>query len=310
MKECAEISVARIIMPMTGPGTLYLVPTPIGNLGDITLRAVDALRSADAVLCEDTRVTGKLLAHLDLHKPLERLDENVMRKRAQSVIARLQAGETLAYCSDAGMPGVSDPGMHLVACAREADVPVVVLPGASAAITAYVASGFSAPRFLFAGFMPRKTEMRATCLEELQTVDAALIFYESPHRLCDTLTALAKVFPHRRVAVCRELTKLHEELVVDTAPDLAQCFSQRQEIAPLKGEIVIVVDAPSKAEKQREQEDSLTQARDCIHHLLQEGVSPKEAARSARERFGITRNEAYEMALTAKAEAVDGARSE
>ncbi len=286
---------------MADLGTLYLVPTPIGNMGDITLRAIEALRASDAVLCEDTRVTGKLLAHLDLHKPLERLDENVMRQRADAIIARLLTGETLAFCSDAGMPSVSDPGMHLVERARKAAVPVVVLPGASAAVTAYVASGFQTPRYLFAGFLPRKTEAREACLEELAPVDAALVFYESPHRLVGTLDALAKAFPYRKVAVCRELTKLHEEVAVDAAPALATAFAEREKQAPLKGEVVIVVDGPALAERERDQADALEAAQARLRELLQEGVRPKEAARIVQEGCDIPRNAAYEMTLATKA---------
>ena len=141
---------------MVDSGKLTIVPTPIGNLGDITLRAIEALRSADAVLCEDTRVTGKLLTALDVKRPLVRLDEHTIRDRSDQIIARLQAGESFAYCSDAGMPGVSDPGMHLVSQARKQDIPVDVLPGASAVTTAYVASGFSARSLSLRGRKPAK----------------------------------------------------------------------------------------------------------------------------------------------------------
>lgn len=285
---------------MTQSGKLAIVPTPIGNLGDITLRAVDALRAADAILCEDTRVTGKLLAHLGVEKPLVRLDENTIRERTEGILGRLSTGEQLAYCSDAGMPGVSDPGMHLVAAARQAGLPVEVLPGASAATTAYVASGFACTRFLFAGFLPRKDGERRIALEDVRNLDAALIFYESPHRLAGTLKAIADAFPHRRVAVCRELTKLHEEVKVGASSAVAEEFAARAEAAPIKGEVAIVVDGPAAQEVQETQAQASLDAQEAAGSLIAEGVRPKEAAKQLAAQFGISRNAAYQMALEAR----------
>ena len=168
---------------MSTSGKLVIVPTPIGNLGDMTLRSLEALREADVVCAEDTRVTGKLLAHFGIEKRLARLDEAMIGSRAAGVVERVAAGEVVAYCSDAGMPGVSDPGLRLVAAAREAGVAVEVLPGASAAACAYVASGTVCPRFYFGGFFPRKATEQRTVLAELSGLDAALVFYESPNRL-------------------------------------------------------------------------------------------------------------------------------
>ena len=173
-------------------GKLVIVPTPIGNLGDMTLRSLEALREADVVCAEDTRVTGKLLAHFGIEKRLVRLDEAMIGSRAAGVVERVAAGEVVAYCSDAGMPGVSDPGLRLVAAAREAGVAVEVLPGASAAACAYVASGTVCPRFYFGGFFPRKAAEQRSVLEELRGLDAALVFYESPAR--------GGTFGHRRGA--------------------------------------------------------------------------------------------------------------
>ncbi|MDO4183572.1 MAG: 16S rRNA (cytidine(1402)-2'-O)-methyltransferase, partial [Coriobacteriia bacterium] len=198
-------------------GKLVVCPTPLGNLGDMTQRAVAALDAADVVCAEDTRVTGKLLAALGLEKRLERLDEAVMGQRAESVAARVLAGETIAYCSDAGMPGVSDPGLRLVHACRAAGAPVEVLPGPTAVATAYVNSGFANPCFYFGGFFPRKAAAQAALLESLRTLDACLVFYESPNRLVAALEAVAAAFPLRQVCVCRELTKLHEEVLVDAA---------------------------------------------------------------------------------------------
>lgn len=289
-----------IIPGMVQPGKITIVPTPIGNLGDITLRAVDALRASDAVLCEDTRVTGKLLAHLGVEKPLVRLDENTIRQRTDAILSRLHAGEALAYCSDAGMPGVSDPGMHLVAAARQAGILVEVLPGASAATTAYVASGFESTSFFFGGFLPKKGAERLRLLESLCPLDAALIFYESPHRLPEALNAVAQAFPHRRAAVCRELTKLHEEVASAPAPELARIFVERAAVAPIKGEVALVVEGPTLEERAAVQEGAAQDARVCAVQLIAEGMRPKEAAKELAARFGIPRNAAYELALSAR----------
>lgn len=289
-----------IIPVMVQPGKLTIVPTPIGNLGDITLRAVDVLRASDAVLCEDTRVTGKLLAHLGLEKPLLRVDENTIRDKAPAVISHLRAGEQLAYCSDAGMPGVSDPGMHLVSAARAEGLAVEVLPGASAATTAYVASGFSRPRFLFAGFLPKKAADRRVALEDLRALDAALIFYESPHRLVAALEAIACAFPYRRVAVCRELTKLHEEVRVGGSEAIAEEFACRERTSAIKGEIAIVVDGPTVMEEHEAWIEASAQARTVAEQLLAEGMRPKEVAKKLASECGLSRNEAYDMALRAR----------
>lgn len=293
---------ARIIPRMESAGKLIIVPTPIGNLGDITLRAVEALRASDAVLCEDTRVTGKLLAHLGIEKPLVRLDENTIRERARAVLERIQAGEQLAYCSDAGMPGVSDPGMALVRAARAEGLATEVLPGASAATTAYVASGFSTTRFLFAGFLSKKASERQEALAAMRAVDAALIFYESPHRLASALETIADAFPHREVAVCRELTKLHEEVVSGPSGEVARMFQERAAHTPIKGEIAIVVDGPSDAEADEAKDASLVEAHERAAELAAQGARPKEIAKQLVASCGIPRNAAYDIALAARDE--------
>ena len=201
-------------------GRLYVVGTPIGNLGDFSPRAAEAFRAADAICCEDTRVTSKLLAHLGISKPLLRCDENTIAARAPQMVERMFAGERIAFSSDAGMPSVSDPGQVLVDAAREAGVPVEVLPGPSACVTALVASGIPCDHFFFEGFLPRKHGERVRRLSELARVPGALIFYESPHRVVASLAAVAEVFPARQVAMCRELTKLHEEVLRAPAPEL------------------------------------------------------------------------------------------
>ena len=211
-------------------GKLYVVGTPIGNLGDLSPRVGEAFAAADAICCEDTRVTSKLLMHLGISKPLVRCDENVIASRAAGLVDRLLAGETLAFASDAGMPSVSDPGQALVEAAREADVPVEVIPGPSACVTALVSSGIPCEHFFFEGFLGRKHGDRVRRLQRLAVVPGALIFYESPHRIVATLEAVAEVFPQRDVAVCRELTKLHEEVLRGPAAQLAEELRARGEV--------------------------------------------------------------------------------
>lgn len=281
-------------------GKLIIVPTPIGNLGDMTLRSLEALRAADTVCAEDTRVTGKLLAHFDIRKPLERLDEAMIGAKAASVMERVAAGEVVAYCSDAGMPGVSDPGLRLVAAAHEAGVPAEVLPGASAAACAYVASGTVCPRFYFGGFFPRKAGEQRTVLEELRGLDAALVFYESPNRLVAALAAIAEVLPWREVAVCRELTKLHEEVARGTAAELAERFAARaEEPGGIRGEIALVIDAPGEDETAADAAEAAASAEARAVELAAEGLRTKQIAKQLAAEFGIARNDAYELAMAA-----------
>ncbi len=280
-------------------GRLIICPTPIGNLGDVTKRTVEALSEADVVCAEDTRVTGKLLSALGVSKRLERLDEAMIGGRADSVVSRVLKGEVIAYCSDAGMPGVSDPGLRLVRAAREAGAPVEVLPGATAAATAYVASGFTNPRFYFHGFFPRKAGEQTSLLAGLKSLDACLIFYESPNRVVATLGVLAEAFPHREVAVCRELTKRYEEVFWGESSKVADEFSERAEQGPIKGEIVIVVDGPNDEEAAEERADASCAASERARELVAEGMRNKDVARALVSEFGIARNEAYELALAA-----------
>ena len=281
-------------------GKLVICPTPLGNLGDMTERALAALRAADVVCAEDTRVTGRLLAAYGIEKRLERLDEALIGERAASLVRRVLDGEVIAYCSDAGMPGVSDPGLRLVRAAREAGASVEVLPGPTAAATAYVASGCDNPRFYFGGFFPRKDAERAALLDGLRALDAALLFYESPNRLVAALTSLAETLPHREIAVCRELTKLHEEVVRGRLPEVRDAFAARErEGAGIKGEIVLVIDGPSEAEGAAAEQDAEVAARARAAELKAAGVRSKDVARAIAEEFGIARNAAYDSSLEA-----------
>ena len=280
------------------PGKLVICPTPIGNLGDMPPRALEALRGADVVCAEDTRVTGKLLAALGVQgKRLERLDENLVAQRAQSVVDRVRAGEVVVYCTDAGMPGVSDPGQRLVKAARDADVAVEVLPGPTAVATAYVASGFTAPAFYFGGFFPRKDSARDEQLASLRALDAVLVFYESPNRIVGALESVARVLPHRSIAVCRELTKLHEEVLRGSAADVRDILAARDAV---KGEIVLVVDAPGASERADEAEGARAAAEARARELVVAGERPKSIAKAIAAEFGIPRNVAYDLALSLK----------
>ena len=268
-------------------GKLVIVPTPIGNLGDMTLRSLEALREADVVCAEDTRVTGKLLAHFGIEKRLVRLDEAMIGSRAAGVVERVA-------------PGVSDPGLRLVAAAREAGVAVEVLPGASAAACAYVASGTVCPRFYFGGFFPRKVAEQRSVLEELRSLDAALVFYESPNRLVAALSAIAEVLPWREVAVCRELTKLHEEVARGSAAELRERFAARaEEPGGVRGEIALVIDAPGETEAAVGAEEAAASAAERAVELVAEGLRTKEVTKHLVAEFGISRNDAYNLAMEA-----------
>ncbi|MCH3967805.1 MAG: 16S rRNA (cytidine(1402)-2'-O)-methyltransferase [Atopobiaceae bacterium] len=276
-------------------GLFSLVGTPIGNLSDVSPRVSATLAAADVVLCEDTRVTGKLLSCLGVHASLERCDENVIRERTQSVLDRLAAGERVAFVSDAGMPGVSDPGSVLMDAALAAGVATEVIPGPSAVTCAVAASGLACRHFLFEGFLPRKAGERDRLLVTLSQVPAALVIYESPHRAVATLAAIAVAMPARRVALVRELTKVHEEVSRGTAPELAASVAARVEAEPLKGECVIVVEEPAADEVVAAPAD--VAARPSLDEAIAEGIrqgSPKSAlARRIARAYGITRDEAY-----------------
>lgn len=287
----------KTAQPSAATGKLVLVGTPIGNLGDISRRALEAFSGADVVCCEDTRVTGKLLHACGIDKPLERLDEAEITRRGEDIIARVAAGETIAFASDAGMPAVSDPGARLVALAREAGVDVDVIPGPSAAVCAYVQSGFTCPRYYFGGFFPRKPGERRETLEALRALDAVLVFYESPMRVVSALKDIAQAWPGREVAVCRELTKLHQEIVRGSAADVAAGFAARGE--GIKGEIVLVIDAPQGSDFAQDAA-TLDDARERAGALIAAGTGAKDARTALMAEFGLSRNDAYDLVLEAQ----------
>lgn len=279
-------------------GKLIIIPTPLGNLGDVTKRTLLAFEACDTMCCEDTRVTGKLLAALGVEKRLERLDEATVSKRAGEIVRRVLDGEVIGFASDAGMPGVSDPGQRLVDEAHNQGARVEVLPGGTAVATAYVASGFPTQSFYFGAFFPRKDGERKRTLESLRRLDAALVFYESPQRIVSALACIADAFPLRRVAVCRELTKVHEEVYRDLAASVRDEFALRAETGSIKGEIVIVIDAPTEEERHCDHAEQANDAAHRAHELLAEGaLSKKDIVKALRDEFGISRNEAYDLVI-------------
>lgn len=217
---------------------LYIVATPIGNLGDITLRALETLKSVDAILCEDTRVTGKLLTHYEIKKPLVSFHEHTDRKKAEALVARLQAGEVLALVTDAGTPGLSDPGNVLVKLATDAGVNVVPLPGASALAALVSVAGIDMREFLFLGFPPHK-KGRETFFKKVAASEMPVVYYESPHRVMKNLELLVSFAPEKRIIVGRELTKMFEEIVRGTVTDVLAYY--RENDGKIKGEFVIIV---------------------------------------------------------------------
>ena len=223
---------------MDGPGALVVCPTPIGNLADVTLRVLDELRRADAAACEDTRHSRKLLVRHGIDLPLLPLHEHNERAQAPALVARIERGERLCLLTDAGTPAVSDPGSRLIAAAIAAGVEVVVLPGPSAVTAALVASGMSGGGFAFAGFLPRGAGAIAALLDRLDAAGLPVVVFESPRRLPATLAALAARDPDRGVAICRELTKVHEEVTRGTAAELAARFHE-----PPRGEVTLVLAA-------------------------------------------------------------------
>ncbi len=269
---------------------LYIVATPIGNTADITFRALHVLSTVAAIACEDTRNTSQLLKQLGLSKPLIAAHQHNENEVAQKIIQRLQTGESIALVSDAGTPAVSDPGARIVDAVRAAGLKVVPLPGASAVISALSASGLIQDQFYFVGFLPSKAGQRDSALNKLIAVPATLVFYEAPHRIVETVNALAAIFPpNRKIVLARELTKLFEEIhrcdVADAAAWLA-ADSHRE-----KGEYVVLLEGASQ-----DADAELTEAKRVLTILL-DSCSVKQAAQLAAQLTGQKKNGLYELAL-------------
>ena len=272
------------------PGTLYLVPTPIGNLGDISRRMAETLEQVDFIAAEDTRVTLKLLNHLGLKKPLISYYRHNTDEAGRQVLDRLLAGESCALCTDAGTPAISDPGEDLVALCAQNDVPVVPLPGPCALTTALCASGLPTARFVFEGFLPMNRKNRRARLEVLAGEERTMLFYEAPHKLTATLADLLGAFgPDRRIALCRELTKLHEEILRTT---LGEAVERYKTESP-RGEFVLVVEGAPALREEYTLEDGLER----VTALLAQGLSRKDAVRQAAGELDLSRKELYNAAL-------------
>ena len=273
-------------------GTLYLVPTPIGNLGDISPRMADTLAQADFIAAEDTRVTVKLLNHLGLKKPMVTYHRHNTVASGQAVLDRLLAGESCALVTDAGMPAISDPGEEMVALCAAAGVPVVPIPGPCALVTALAASGQPTGRFTFEGFLAMNKKNRRAHLESLRGEERTMIFYEAPHKLVATLRDLADTFGREReISLCRELTKLHEEIRRTTLGEAADWYGEETP----RGEFVLVVrGAQPEEEGECTLEDGLTLAERLRE---EEGLSLRDAVRQAAKELGLSRNELYRLAV-------------
>ena len=272
-------------------GILYLVPTPIGNLGDISARMADTLAEVDFIAAEDTRVTLKLLNHLGLKKPLISYYRHNTEAGGQAVLDRLLAGESCALVTDAGTPAISDPGEELVALCARNGVEVVSIPGPCALVTALAASGLPTGRFTFEGFLAMNKKNRRAHLEELVGERRTMIFYEAPHKLTATLDDLTAAFgPDRRISLCRELTKLHEEVRRTTLGEAVRWYAEN----PPRGEFVLVVEgAPESVEEAITLEDGLA----LVDRLRAEGRSLRDAVKLAAKGTGLPKNQLYDLAV-------------
>ncbi len=282
---------------MLEKGALYVVGTPIGNLGDFSPRARETLAEADFIAAEDTRVTRGLLARFDIHKPLLSYFEHNKLSRGETILARLRAGETCALVSDAGMPAVSDPGETLIAACAQEGLPVYVVPGPTAAISALAVSGLPTGRFTFEGFLSMNKRGRREHLAQVEGEARTMIFYEAPHKLRRTLGDLEKLFgPERKIAVVRELTKIHEEVWRTTLGEAAARYREQEP----RGEYVLVVAGAERPVK--EEPYSLEEAVELAQELLEAGASPSEAAKQAAQASGLRKAAIYKVLTGAAGE--------
>ena len=271
-------------------GILYLVPTPIGNLGDLSTRIIETLQEADFIAAEDTRVSLKILNHLGLKKPMVSYYRHNTETSGPQILARIMAGENCALVTDAGTPAISDPGEELVAQCAEAGVQVCAIPGPCALVTALAVSGLPTGRFTFEGFLAMNKKNRAAHLDSLKAERRTMIFYEAPHKLCATLADMAAAFgAERRISLCRELTKLHEEVLRTT---LGEAVAHYRDTPP-KGEFVLVLEgAPEEAPEEVSLEDGVTR----VLEKRAQGLSMKDAARQVAAETGLSKNELYAAA--------------
>ncbi len=270
-------------------GRLYVVGTPIGNLGDFSPRGEEVLRQADFIAAEDTRVTLKLLNHFQIKKPLVSYYEHNLRERGEMILARILGGETCAVVSDAGMPCISDPGEDLVRLCAENGIEVNVVPGPSAAVSALCVSGLSTSRFSFEGFLSTNKVSRSEHLAQIKNASNTLIFYEAPHKLLATLTDMLRVLGNRKIALCKELTKLHEQVMRTTLEQAVMYYTEN----PPKGEFVLVVEGAPRNEEEFTLESAVQLARD----FMENGQRPSEAAKQAAAVSGFKKADIYKQLI-------------
>jgi 16S rRNA (cytidine1402-2'-O)-methyltransferase len=278
------------------PGTLYVVATPIGNLADITLRALSTLREVDIIAAEDTRVTRKLLRHYEIDTPMTPYHQHSLGHKPEQLLKMLNEGKSIAMVSDAGTPGISDPGHEIITLCIHAGVPVVSIPGASAIISALVVSGISTRRFTFEGFPPRRHSERISCFKSLETEQRTMVFYESPMRLLPTLTDMQAVWGDRPVAVAREITKMFEEIHRGTLGSAIERFTT----VKARGEICIVVSGTVE-----KVEITTDEIRDALQAALDSGKSERDAVHDVAEKYPVPKKEVYRKMLEMKG-AADG----
>lgn len=281
----------------SGRGCLYLVATPIGNLEDISLRALRTLKEADLIACEDTRQTLKLLSHYEIHKPLESYHEHNEMTRAPELVLRIEEGARIALVSDAGTPVISDPGHRLVSLCLRHKLAVIPIPGASAIVAAIAASGLPSEEFVFVGFLPPRPIERRRRLKQLTAEPRSLVFYEAPHRLRATLRDAFDILGNRHAAVARELTKIHEEFLRGTLEDLIAAFSEKEP----RGEITLVVGPPDQTATSNNSASTdsrkLTLAERVAEIVAAQNMDRKAALKQAAKEFGLQRREAYKRLL-------------
>ena len=268
-------------------GVLYIVGTPIGNLEDLSIRAQKILQSVSAVACEDTRQSSKLMAAAGAHRPLLSLHEHNESQRCQELVDRIRNGEDIALISDAGTPLISDPGYRLVEAAVAAGLKVSPIPGASAVLSALSVSGLPTDQFAFLGFLPHKTVARRKVLEQWAQIEATLVCFESPHRILESLDDLAAIWPTRTIAACRELTKIHEEVLRGTAEEICSQLKARPAI---KGEFTLVIDRGSATIPANP-----LNIKEEVQRLLDSGLSRMEAIKLAAKQAGLNKRAAYDL---------------
>ena len=282
-------------MQENNKGTLYVVGTPIGNLSDITYRAVETLKSVDVVLAEDTRNTLKLLTHFDIKKTLISYEKHSENKKLEQVISLLDDGKNVALVSDAGMPVISDPGQNLVKILREKNYKIEIIPGVTALITGIVGSAKDASRFTFEGFLSVSKKQRIEHLKSLKNETRTMIFYEAPHKILYTLKDLYDIIGNRNITICRELTKLHEEFRITTIKEAIEDIEKNS----IKGEIVLVVEGKNEQELKNEELEKLNEISnvDLVKEYINLGMDKKDAIKKVAKDKKLNKNEVYKECL-------------